>query len=465
MDDQCASREHLENSRQLTWDRTCSAPGWPAALDHLIADLEAAESRLRARKGVDRDRLRSTLGALVLDLYGAWKGDPERWLAYSRNANDYGPGHRYTLPVATAKSAATVADFLLGAGLVEHRRGSYARNPFGGPGGRGYRSRMRALPALVALLDNQFGLLPGTLGYADWSELVRLKAAPEYPRGPKKLIGYQDTTETRWMREQLVDLNAFLSGFRIDLEAGDETEEATDDSIDQEELVNVNDRSTIRLYRVFNNERWDHGGRFYGGWWQALPKAQRQRLLIDGEETVELDYRALHPRLCYHLEGQPLDRGNDPYTLPGLEGEAVRSVVKTAFNQLLNISSGGSPRAPAGAQTALPKRTSYKALLEKVEAAHAPIRHWFRSGRGVELQHIDSQMATTILDYLRHRGICCLPVHDSFIVPRSAEFVLGQTMSMAYHGALSERSSARSWPIITGWTSKDIELRVTSSMP
>lgn len=463
MKDEALSRDHLRNSRQLAWDRTCIAPGWPEALDHLLALLEATESRQRARRSTDREALRATLGALVLDLYGAFAGNPERqWLAYSRNANDYGGKQRYVLPRATAKSASTAADFLAQAGLAEHRGGSYTRTELGG---RGYRSRVRALPALVELLEGRFGITPRSLSRADWMELVRLKDAPDYPRGPKRLSGYTDTAETNGMREQLRDLNAFLAGFRIDLEGEAGVVDGAGDEIDQEEAVDVNDRSAIRLYRVFNNGRWDHGGRFYGGWWQALPKAARQRLLIDGEETVELDYRAMHPRLCYHLAGNPLGPKGDPYTLSGLEGEALRAVVKTAFNQLLNIATGGSPRSPEGARAVLPKRMSYKALVERIETAHTPIRNWFRSGRGVELQRIDSQMAENVLAYLRHRGVCCLPVHDSFIVPRSAEFLLGQTMAMAYHGALSTRTSARSWPVISGWSSQQVEAQVLASLP
>jgi hypothetical protein len=113
----------------------------------------------------------------------------------------------------------------------------------------------------------------------------------------------------------------------------------------------------------------------------------------------------------------------------------------------------------------LPKRLSYKALLAQIGAAHAPIGHWFRSGRGVELQHIDSHMASSVLGYLRFRGVCCLPVHDSFIVPRSAEFMLGQTMAMGYVGALANRTTARAWPVISGWSSAEMEERVRQSMP
>jgi len=324
-------------------------------------------------------------------------------------------------------------------------------------------SRIRARQALVEVLEDRFGLTIDTLGYSDWSELVRLKAAPPFPRGPKRLIGYEEDDHTGRMRQQLRDLNAFLSGFRIDLEHGCEPQASDQDEVDQEDRVSFGDRA-IRLYRVFNNSRWDHGGRLYGGWWQGLARQHRRRLLIDGEETVELDFKALHPRLCYHLEGNPLPPDVDPYVLPGEDGERLRDAVKTAFNQLVNVTGDVRLRAPARIGKALPRRLSYKRLVERIEEAHGPIRGWLRQGRGVELQRIDSEIASTILNRLRHRGICCLPVHDSFIVPRSAEFELGQTMCLAYRGQLGRWSEARAWPVIAGWSSAEVEQKVMASL-
>ena len=457
-------RSHLENSRPFPWDRTSSAPGWPSAVDDFLALLEASEPRRRARRSVDRERLRETLGAMLLGLYGAYKADPEQWLGYSRDSNSYGPRNRYVHPQASSTTVTKSADFLARRGLADHRRGSYRRGPFSGRGGSGFVSRIRARPALVDLLDQQFGLSPDSLGYADWAELVRLKAAPEFPRGPKRLIPYEDDDNTRKMRQRLRELNAFLGGFRIDLEPGCEVPADDQDDVDQEDRASARDRSAVRLYRVFNNGRWDHGGRFYGGWWQGLARQDRRRRAIDGEETVELDFKALHPRLCYHLEGHPLPPDVDPYVLPGDDGARLRDAVKTAFNQLVNVTGDVRLRAPPGTREALPRRLSYRRLLERIEEAHGAIRGWLRQGRGVELQRIDSEIASSILDHLMHRGVCCLPVHDSFIVPRSAEFVLGQTMCLAYEGQLSRWSDARAWPVIAGWTSPEVEQRVLTSL-
>ncbi len=86
-------RSHVENSRQLQWDRRCEAPGWEAAFHHLVDLLESPEGRKRARRSADRNRLRSTLGTIALDLYVASAAEPRRWRAYSRTRNDYGAGN------------------------------------------------------------------------------------------------------------------------------------------------------------------------------------------------------------------------------------------------------------------------------------------------------------------------------------------------------------------------------------
>ena len=65
------------------------------------------------------------------------------------------------------------------------------------------------------------------------------------------------------------------------------------------------------LHRVFNNIRFDNGGRFYGGFHESMPEKLRNCIRIDGQEIVELDYAAHHLRMPYHL--LEIDYQNDPY--------------------------------------------------------------------------------------------------------------------------------------------------------
>ena len=108
----------------------------------------------------------------------------------------------------------------------------------------------------------------------------------------------------------------------------------------QHDHVRANVAKTT-LYRVFNST-WTMGGRFYGPWPQSVPKEYRPDLLMDGQPTVEPDYRELHPTLLYALEGKRLDGG--AYDVDGWP----RRLVKVAFNVVLNASNKtGALRAVA----------------------------------------------------------------------------------------------------------------------
>jgi hypothetical protein len=164
------------------------------------------------------------------------------------------------------------------------------------------------------------------------------------------------------------------------------------------------------LYRVFNRD-WNHGGRFYGGWWQNIVSKNRAKITIGGDATVEHDFPRLHPTLLYAEAGKPMH--GDPYDLP----DWPRKQVKRAFNILVNAETRQSAIC-AIAQEIGGKGAFLKAdaLAAELERKHKPIAHMFGSGAGLRLQRRDSDMAEAVLLNLAAKGMPCLPVHDSFIV-------------------------------------------------
>jgi hypothetical protein len=180
--------------------------------------------------------------------------------------------------------------------------------------------------------------------------------------------------------------------------------------------------SAISLRRIFNGD-FEHGGRFYGGWWQNMPKAYRQNILIDGSETIEEDYDQLHPRLLYSLIGSKVV--GDAYTLDGWD----RNLCKKAFNILLNA------RTPAHAVSAVannigeqfgyrPDAGKYNAtcrdmaeqVISELKLKHKMVCDYLHTGIGLKLQKTDSDIAEAVMLTLVRQGIHVLPVHDSFIV-------------------------------------------------
>ena len=69
--------------------------------------------------------------------------------------------------------------------------------------------------------------------------------------------------------------------------------------------------SSRRLHRIFIDRALSKGGRFYGGWWQLIPKELRPYILIYGKSTIEIDYSSFHLSILYAQRG--LRPPHDPY--------------------------------------------------------------------------------------------------------------------------------------------------------
>ena len=162
--------------------------------------------------------------------------------------------------------------------------------------------------------------------------------------------------------------------------------------------VDFNQRS---LYRVFNDTQFETGGRFYGGWWQNIPKKYRANIIIDGKLTVEFDYSTIHPTILYLEQG--LKPPVDSYTciidgsFKGLnvDHNELRSMLKATFNAMLNSTKliKNAPNDISPNQFGLKWSQVSNAVLE----THSPISHHFYSDAGRRLQKIDSDIAEIVL--------------------------------------------------------------------
>lgn len=400
--------------------------------------------------------------AITLDLYAVHLADESRFLAVSRDRNSYVRPSRYENPEITYAAVEAVLSFYSSSGFITLVPGYLRRDLYEGMGQSGKRTRIRATGGLVDL-GAKHGVSIGGISFRADAETIRLKGPPLIHGGPKPLIDYDDTDQTHAMRQRLDRVNALLAETRIVLPEDGGVAQNEADPDQDEERPESRDRSLNRLYRVFNDGSFDRGGRFYGGWWQGLGKDQRQLLQIDGEAIVELDFASMHPRLCYELSGLAFHAEKDPYSLEGEGLEVPRDLVKRAFNQLLN-NSGGSIKTPPGVSEGLPEGINWKRLLAMIEDQHEPVAHWFRKGRGVELQAIDAAIADSTLYALAMRDIPCLPIHDSFLVAARFEVPLAEAMILAYQAQLGRFGAKRALPVIKGLSSPDLEKQVISRL-
>ncbi|MDL2124270.1 MAG: hypothetical protein LWX51_14620 [Deltaproteobacteria bacterium] len=188
------------------------------------------------------------------------------------------------------------------------------------------------------------------------------------------------------------------------------------------------------LYRVFNRNSFQHGGRAYGAIHQNLPKNMRPFIHINGEKTIEIDYSAFHILMLYNQEG--IDYQDDPYSV--CEGPEMRVIYKAVG--LIAINAENERKAYGAIRNELEDRgiplPSIKkplvALVNTFRDAHKPIARYLFSGIGLTLQNIDGNIMNAILMKLMDKGILGLSVYDSVIVPKQHEVFTKEVMTEEY---------------------------------
>ncbi|QPZ93373.1 hypothetical protein [Thioclava electrotropha] len=252
-----------------------------------------------------------------------------------------------------------------------------------------------------------------TIGRRD--EVIRLKDAEGH------LTRYLDTPETEAMRANLRRLNDLLEGTDIALARPANPLADFDDEYSGQK---------IDLYRVFNKGSFAQGGRFYGGWWQHAKKHLRPFITIDGQSTIEADFKGLHPAILFAKAG--LDIPPDPYSLvPGItDNETLRDYAKTTFLALLNADN--TTKEPRNFDSVVHGMTA-EAFRRRVKDAFPMLPGVFGTGIGRYLQREDSDMAEKIMLHFADRGVPVLPVHDSFIIAAEHKDELVRVMEAVFH--------------------------------
>jgi hypothetical protein len=324
---------------------------------------------------------------------------PERWISYSRRWAYYASHRRYWRETHAYRAIVPAVDQLAGEELIEHEKMP--------PGHRGFQSRFRASPALIAELKE-------TATLYDPLEIILLRDANG------DLVDYQDNRKIRAMRNRLVTLNEGLASQQIAL-AGR--------VIHQGDMLENGGRARAQLHRVFNRGDFELGGRFYGAHWQNI--SNRHQLTINGYETVEEDFTGIHIHLLYQEAGKKMP--DDPYDfsehrkaaklamLIGINARNITSAIRALADAIRrNIPGIGEPYETA------------KNLLKAAKARHPDIARAFGSDAGVRLMHKDAEIAERVMrEMARATGIVPLAVHDSFIVPASQRSRLMETMDRA----------------------------------
>lgn len=264
-------------------------------------------------------------------------------------------------------------------------------------------------------------------------ELIRLR-----DRKDKVLTPYRETEAVARMRKFVAKVNAHLRDADIEFTGGVRRDGSVCyfENVDQQDgrlKTSAVDLDDVELYRVFS-DFWSLGGRFYAGSWQSVPKGERRNYILDGETVREHDYKNNHPSILYIAEGKPLDLDSDydAYDIAGFKDQ--RLACKRALNIMLNARGYGAAVGAVREHVASQSYEEAKELVEAVKIKHKAISHYFFSDVGLKLQRLDAEMCGAVLNEMTiKRGVTCLPLHDSFMVPASAADELVRVMSSVFN--------------------------------
>ena len=391
-----------------------------SVLDEVIAHIKHKDKPKR----IHTEKLKNSLSLALLNLYSLHKANPKKYVAYPRNPNGF-QRTRYKRHSIGFDVFVKVVDTLEELGYIENHLGFYNKDF-----GIGMNSRMRANLSLTELFY-EHKLAPVMVQRDESEEVIILKSVNilEDNKKDKFVVDYEDTEQTNQMRENLKTINSLLGSRWVDLEVSDDIYEEIVREVKKKKRNDI-DFNRKRLKRIFNNNSFEDGGRFYHGWWQEIPKEFRKNITIDGKRTVEVDYSSIHFRILYAQEGEDIG-DDDPYIIEGYEDR--RSQIKIALNIILNAETKEKAISAIykGNKLNINKQTALK-IYKKLEDKHPNIKKHFGSGRGVKLQYLDSQIAEQVMLNLARDNIVCLPVHDSFIVRMSHQIDLQEEMDKAF---------------------------------
>ena len=269
---------------------------YPEVNEFISLIYNAYFSNQNGKKSIAKKHIKLVL----LDLYVAWLDDPDLCIAVNMTRDFYSKNFgadttRYNELNISAKTI-NVVTTLKDKGLIGYKRGVEAQEGYGS----GFISRIWAEPKLVSMFERS--ALNEFMIYSHHNREVLILRDVK-----KNDIEYLETEETVSQRSLLRRYNELLERTFIDIGSADSPRLEIEKKVgsknqDKPHYVHISHKSKF-THRVFNNSSWDEGGRFYGGFWQRIGENYRKQILINDEDTVEIDFSSLQPVLAYANAG------------------------------------------------------------------------------------------------------------------------------------------------------------------
>lgn len=444
----CISTNKYANSRpiDLNWDS--DDPAVEQLVEEIKKELFDNGMYKHVRNSRELVRIHNHIKFLLLDLFLAYLSDKKLYLGYSRTKGHYKQDGRYNYQrVSYAIFVTRIIDGLIFLKYLKGKKGFHDNSR-----SYGWQSRIKASKKLTKkfLAHN---LTREMIKKNSNEEIIIMRdKIKSIIKTKKKIktktvkidIPYKDTRKVKKLRENLNYINETLENTFIGLYITDEEFNDLRKTLrraDKREPINFSNK---RLRRIFNNNSWGQGGRFYGGWWQLIPKEYRKFISIGGGKfgawpkkySVEYDYNAQHARMLYAEIGIDY-KDEDPYEIEGVPAD-IRKLLKRTFNIIVNTKSENKAITAVNRRIKKkrwklpPKIENGEDLIKLTKEKHDKIAHLLFESKGPFLQNLDSQIAEKVMLKMFKRGARVLPVHDSFLVSNSWEIDIQPVMEEAF---------------------------------
>ena len=392
-----------------------------------VDDIYSSLSSVEGNESINKKLLK----VLLLDLYVAWCADPELKLMFSRDNNAYKAKSRYN-EIKIGKKIRDIVDLLVLNKIIHEKRGFNDRI-----NGIGFQSRIWPTTALIEQFkDARFSQF-NTNDHKN-REVIVLR-----DENKNDVEAYIEPPFIKRSRKLLQAYNKLLSQTHIDIYDLEKPVIEIGNGKKKMKLQITQKDKFVR--RIFNNSRWDQGGRFYGGWWQRCPKEYRENIEFDGVGGLEVDFSGMHIVILYAQEGINYwaDVGDDPYSIEQIEGIDPKIDLRGACKLLLLTAiNADSPQkafqafrqqSESGSLEKKLTNTQLSKILDALSTKHKPITHKLASGAGIDLMFVDSQITEKLINRFTYHYECpILLVHDSYIVPFGYDRILAKEMQAAF---------------------------------
>ena len=442
----------FDNFSHFDVHRWSSYPEVKTATDQLYVHLKT-NNKFKGNTKIQKKHLR----VLLLDLFANWLTDPKKYIAIYRGNDFYEQGIYNALHIS--RQTVPLMDILLKEGYIQMYKGYF--KPEDEDSSK--KTRIKVTSKLINFLVKTHQLSQHKIERAPDEECIILRGIKERkintktgkPRKTKtsEQIDYtQDKKYDNYIpainktRKDVYAYNNLLRRTFIDIP-----------HIPKEGIPTRSKKRKIHIdltqkfvARIFNNDSFQEGGRYWGGWWQRLSSKWRKRIRINDRKVVEIDYSGIHIVMLYALKGIDYwsDIKTDPYNIKGLEQtERMRDLLKVVLLSSINAENRTKTKQAIQHeinmdkdlyQWSLSKKLNLNDILDKFVSTHAPIKEYFFSGKGIELQNADSRIAEMVVNHCTRHHIPVLCIHDSFVIEQRHKQLLQDIMNKSFEVVLKE---------------------------